>query len=404
MKKQQLYLKFYLFLFLSIWIAGCSSSSDPTPTPQDNKYLVSSTLITNLTKTQIITNANVFFGSDPTLNLFIQAVVKSDLKVYKVIYKTKNADNTDIQASGLLVIPSTTEAMPLISYQHGTQTDETFAPSYFNLKSTDTQGVSLISSNNFIISCPDYIGYGVSKNLEHPYQHRESLAQSSLDMTRASIEFLKQEKTSWNNKLMLTGYSEGGFATMALMKKIEQQFPTEFSLTATTCGAGGYNLSAFVKTILNETTQGVSEYNNYYAWVLRTYNKIYGLNRQMNVYLKEPYATSLQNNGINASLPGSFNLLVTDSFKKGINDGTDTPFINAIKDNDTFDWKPSSPLQLYHGSADKLIFYSNSESTYNAMIARGATNVELKKIEGKDHIGSIQDYLLGTFTFFSSKR
>ncbi|MFC0182920.1 hypothetical protein ACFFJX_10255 [Pseudarcicella hirudinis] len=125
MKKQQLYLKFYLFLFLSIWIAGCSSSSDPTPTPQGNKYLVSSTLITNLTKTQIITNANVFFGSDPTLNLFIQAVVKSDLKVYKVIYKTKNADNTDIQASGLLVIPSTTEAMPLISYQHGTQTDET---------------------------------------------------------------------------------------------------------------------------------------------------------------------------------------------------------------------------------------------------------------------------------------
>jgi predicted peptidase len=43
---------------------------------------------------------------------------------------------------------------------------------------------------------------------------------------------------------MITGYSEGGFATMALQKKMEEQFPNEFNLVTSSCGAGAYNKTA----------------------------------------------------------------------------------------------------------------------------------------------------------------
>jgi dipeptidyl aminopeptidase/acylaminoacyl peptidase len=87
---------------------------------------------------------------------------------------------------------------------------------------------------------------------------------------------------------------------------------------------------------------------------------------------------------------------------KGIADGTDTGFLNAVKDNDVFDWKPKTPTRLYHGTADQLVFYFNSQNAVNAMKARGATNVELIPIPGKDHGTAIQDFLLGTYQFFSS--
>lgn len=367
-------------------------------------YLVSSTLIATLTRDQVIANSNGIFGTDLYSNLIIQGVAKSGIKVYKLIYNTKHVDNTPIQASGLLIIPSTTDPMPMISFQHGTQFDETDAPSYYKPDNFQTKGLSLFASGNNILSCPDYIGYGVSKNIDHPYMHRESIAQTSLDMTRASIEFIKQQNVTWNTKLMLTGYSEGGFATMSLLKKIEEQYPTEFNLTAASCGAGGYDISLFMKTIINETTSGISMFNNFYAFVFRTYNKIYNkINRPINYYFKEPYASIIQNDGVNGDLTGSFNLMVTDSAKNGINNGTDIVTLYGIKDNDCFDWKSATPLRLYHGTSDVTVYYNTSQATYDAMIARGTSDVQLVPIQGQDHTGTIRDYMLQTFAFFSLK-
>jgi hypothetical protein len=93
--------------------------------------------------------------------------------------------------------------------------------------------------------------------------------------------------------------------------------------------------------------------------------------------LIEPYAANVRDSGLNATINTSLNNILKPEFVKGINAGTDKSFLGALADNDVYDWKPVAPLRLYHGTADITIPFFNSEDAYNAMTARGATNVEL---------------------------
>ncbi|MES2520124.1 MAG: lipase family protein [Bacteroidota bacterium] len=386
-------------------VNGCKTSTTVDPTPQADKYLVSSSLIGEYSKSSLQSRADGLTGgvNNALITAFVNSLLKYDIKAYKIIYKTKNTDGTEIQASGALIIPTTTDMVSMISQQHGTIRTDAQAPSNYQSSSEAYSIASIFGSNGYIIACPDYIGYGVSKSILHPYEHRESLAQASLDMIRASAEFVNKQSINWNKKLMITGYSQGGFATMSLQKKMEEQFPTEFNLVASSCGAGAYNKSQFMKDLFNNTTHGIAEYNQLYIWVTQTYNRIYGLNRLMNTYFKEPYATDIQANGNNANVNVSFNLAINDAFKKAVNDGTDTQFLNAVKDNDVFDWGPKVETQLFHGDADQQVFYSNSVTAEKAMKAKGG-NVTLFTTKGGTHGSTLQDYAIGTFSFFSSKK
>ncbi|MBU1821782.1 MAG: phospholipase, partial [Bacteroidetes bacterium] len=145
-------------------------------------------------------------------------------------------------------------------------------------------------------------------------------------------------------------------------------------------------------------------YNRLYLWVALTYNRIYGLNRPASAFFREPYASQIQQQAENASIPVSFNSIFTESFIKGINEGTDKAFLDAVADNNVYDWKPRTPTRLYHGTKDRLVFFFNSQNTYDAMQKRGATNVVLFPIENGDHDTSLADYLLGTLTFFTTNQ
>jgi pimeloyl-ACP methyl ester carboxylesterase len=391
--------KFTVLLLWSLLLLNSCNNDDNTPaTPEEpSTVLVESKVITELSREQIIQKANM-------LSPLLAVYVKNGIKVYKITYKTKNTDGAEITASGALVFPDVNQPASLVSIQHGTIRDDASAPSNFNDGAEAASFGSLFGSMGYIIAYPDYIGYGASKDYPHPYEHRASLASASLDMLRAAKEFLKkQNEVKWDEKLYLAGYSEGGYATMSLQKKIEEEAPTEFNLIASSCGAGAYDKTAFMKHVINSTTQGNASYNSLYLWVLLTYDRVYKLNRPASYYFKEPFATQIASSGINTSINQSFNTILNDSFKKNLNDGSDVGFINAISDNDVYNWKPKTPTRLYHGNADKLVFYFNSEKAFNTMKALGA-NVELITIPNGDHASSITSYLVGTLAFFTATK
>lgn len=390
------YFKYFIISFTLVFTIWSCSKTTTTIDPQP-QVLVSATLVKELTKEQLITALTPTLGSQASL------FIRTGVKQYKVIYKTKNTDGTDIQASGAVIIPNGTvfpDPLPMVSYQHGTIFDDKQAPSYYT---SDGEGTlaSLLASLGYIVSAPDYIGYGSSNNLPHTYEQRAGLASASLDMLRAAKETITQEKANWNKNVYIAGYSEGGYATMSLQKKMEEEFPNEFNLKASSCGAGAYNKTLSFQTLATTKSSGDPQHNASYIWVLLTYNKIYKLDRPMIAYFAEPYATQIEKDKQNVRITGSLTTILSDAVKKGVTDGTDTALLNAVKDNDVFDWKPKTPTQLYHGTADTYVPYFNSQTALDAMKKRGATNVELIPIQGGDHGSSVQTYLLGTLSFFS---
>ena len=260
----------------------------------------------------------------------------------------------------------------------------------------------MFAAQGYIVVAPDYIGYGTSQHVPHTYEHRSGLATASLDMIRAARDFLAKNRINWNKRLLLTGYSEGGFATLALQKKIEEETGNEFNLIASSCGAGAYDKPAFMRQILNERTSGDTGINHLYLWAILTYDRIYQLNRPMTYYFKEPYASLVRAAGEKANINVSLHTTFTDAFRKGINNGTDTAFLRALQDNDIHDWKPRTPTQLYHGDADEIVSYLNSYNAYKAMQQRGAANVKLETIKGANHGGAVSAYLWGTYALFDA--
>jgi fermentation-respiration switch protein FrsA (DUF1100 family) len=258
----------------------------------------------------------------------------------------------------------------------------------------------VLASSGFIVAAPDYIGYGVSKHLEHPYEHASSLATASLDMLRASKEFFTKNKINYNNQLFVAGYSEGGYATMALHKLIEEQYPQEFTVTASAPGAGAYNKSAFAKDILNSDKP--LSFINSYLWVLQTYNTVYSLNRPYSYFLNQPYAKSVESKGLEAEVSQYPKQLFTQQFREEVLLNKDAAMLKAFKDNDIYDWKPVAPVLLLHGTDDDFVPFYNSQSAYDAMRAKGASQVQLKRIEEGNHFTSVAAYTLETFLFFSS--
>lgn len=389
--------KYFIISFTFAFVTwSCDKQVQVDPQPQ---VLVSSTLVKELTKEQLIAVLGSSLGAQAAL------FISSGVKQYKIVYKTKNTDGTEIQASGALIVPvkTGTTAMPMVSYQHGTIFDDKQAPSYFSADGEGTIASVLATINTgYIVVAPDYIGYGASNTLPHTYEHREGLASASLDMLRAAKEVITKEKINWNNNLFIAGYSEGGFATLALQKKIEEETGSEFNLKASSCGAGAYNKTLSFKTLVSTPSSGNSQHNASYIWVLLTYDRIYKLNRPMTDYFAAPYAAQIQREQQNTRISGSLTTILSDAVKKGVTDGTDTALLNAVKDNDIFDWKPKTPTQLYHGTADTYVPYFNSQTAFDAMKKRGASNVELIPVTGGDHNSSIQPYLLGTLSFFGN--
>lgn len=379
------------FLALLLLITNCSKSDETNgSTPYvDNKYLISSEFLRSHSANGLALVAGAFISlsdlSDPLKNI----------EAYKIKYKTTDVDGSEIVASGVVFVPQGDAEMPIVSYQHGTISNNDNAPSNVESLGNDEYTImAAFSSFGFVVSMPDYIGYGASVASEHPYEHGNSLGSTSYDMLKATKEFLTNEEVKANNKLFLLGYSEGGYATLALQKYLEDK--GDLSITHSLPSAGAYNKTEFSKNILNQNIELPHMAN--YLWVLYTYNRIYeNLRRPWSDYVLAPYAEVLIN--INFKEITQISLdefetnpqkLFTSDFLKNLNDGTDKAFLSALSDNDLLDWTPIAPITFYHGTEDQFVYPLNSISAA-ATLKEKSTEVTYVPMEGENHYtGSIE--------------
>lgn len=388
MKKYTKVVSWWLLLQVLI-LVGCQSDDsgdNVTPEPDGSELFVSAEAKSTVPK--IVMQglaASSGYGQFASL-------IKYDVSFYKFTYKTTYRDNL-INVSGLLAIPQNTPAPPaLLSAQHGTMFDKADAPSNFPASFT---GFELFAATGYVTIIPDFIGYGVSKDIFHPYYDQKLSALTVVDMLKAAKYHLKTQNIATNDKLFLVGYSEGGYVTMAAQKEIETNPDHKLTLTAAAAGAGGYDLTGMLSGIAATTN-----YANpaFLAFIVQAYNTTYDWKRPLTDFFQEPYATNIPAlldgtkdiDAINQGLTTSPSALFNPTFYTNLaNPAGETTLKKALTDNSFLDWVPKSPTRLYHGTADESVFYQTSESTFNRFKAAGATNVEFIPVPGGMHRTSI---------------
>lgn len=371
--KQQIYLLAAL-LYGSIFLSGCSSDVAVVPVeePKD-KFLVSYTLMKTSSMAEV-TNVYTFAQTVYPEMADLLPSVKSGLKVYSVTYNT-TFGTKKLVASGLVCIPDGSGTYPILSFQNGTNTVYANAPSV-SANSLTSQLITGFAAAGFVTVLPDYLGFGASTEVFHPYLHKESTVTPILDLFRAVKEM--SSKTELNLKLSpdlyIMGYSQGGLSTLQLHNAIETTYSSEFVLKAVGCGAGPYNLPALTDLVVTGNT---FPQPYYIAYIMKGFKSAGVFTNQYSEIFNEPYASRIDGlfnginggNAINDQLSTNMSQLFTNEFRTTFSTGNQFVALkSALASSSVAAWKIKTPLVLTHGQADKDVSPSMSKQLYDEMI------------------------------------
>jgi hypothetical protein len=369
------------------------------PKPGQRGRLISATKVSTLNKAII-----GFIFSTAGISL----VPQYDVDYFKVVYETVDAQGLRTTASGGLALPvGLTAPKPLMSYQHGTVTEREDVPSRLNTEGYI--GVAFATSG-YAAVLPDYVGLGDSPGV-HPYMHAQSHATATIDLLRAARTYCSANGIALNDKLFLTGYSQGGHATLAALREIEAAHAAEFPVTACSAGAGAYDLSG---TTLQDLLQGQPEPNPYYAaFLLNSYTDVYGLAPSLGALLRQPWKVTIpplfngltSGDTINAAMPPAPLDALDSELVSILRSGQPHPLRSALQDNDLLAWVPKAPLRLYACSGDQDVPPANSKVAYDGFRASGATQVTLQDPgPGLSHGDCAIPTIVSTLQWFNTLR
>lgn len=372
---------FAICVLIPVILSSCQKSEDQP----SYDYFVSKELVSPFTKTYINGLIDNVSGSIPEV-AFIKPLVISDVNIYKMVYNT-TVDGRKIAASGLICVPSTPGEYPILSFQNGTNTENDLAPSE-NPLNYSFQLIELLASTGFIVLIADYPGFGESVSIPHPYLIREPTVQSLVDMLFAAKEAGVSELPgiSVKNECYLLGYSQGGWATLALHKALELEYNNDFVLRGSACGAGPYNISLLLSGIVSLSTYPQPYYLGY---ILNAYSYYGEFTNPVSDLFKEPYASrvgtmytgTLSSDQINNQLTTSVADLMNPDFLSGyLSSAKYSSVRSALENNSITAWHGNKPLMLLHGSADLDVNPISTENMYSAMIQAGTSTDLCKKV------------------------
>ncbi|MBN1116393.1 MAG: hypothetical protein JXA77_04285 [Bacteroidales bacterium] len=308
----------------------------------------------------------------------IRNTTRYGVNVYKVVYRSEFMGKEQL-ASGLICVPDSAGSFPVLSFQNGTNTCYENTPS----ENSGNQLYSILAfaaSSGYIVTIPDYFGFGASNEILHPYLHKKSTVRVIRDIIESAIELVEsgKVKAKINGDLYLMGYSQGGWSTINALKDIEERPISSLLPIAADCGAGAYRLGRLSDEIFSLNEYQTPFYMPYFIYSRMTNNIISG---SLTDYFLEPYASKIPtlfdgsycNNDINKEFPSEVDKLIQPDFLENFE--TSAKFYqmrNELDSNSARVWPLNSQLRFYHSMGDKSVFPDQSIDLYNDFLLNGA--------------------------------
>jgi len=435
-------------LLLLAGLAGCSLPDQPAEAPPADA-LSYDQLLANLDALQGPAAKDLGAGgltlSAQDLSTYLNAI-KTEIaafvysraggRPYLVTARRLSWTNSDGgPESGLMWVPVAWGLKAsIICYQHGTQVYQECAPSRYNpnplavLSSKDLTGAlqsyvectvgALMASAGYIVVMPDYVGFGDSSLLngpDHPY-----VTMKLGDSVKGALQRAKESFWWWsavkpNGKVFLTGYSEGGYATMAGARALQGTgaLPAGFVVKGIVPCDGAYDLSGtMLEQMLSEDPIPIPSYLLYAA------SGFHAIDPQKIVYgelLVDPYAGSAAtlfngehtNAEVGAAAPSDvapYDML-QEAARTALKKQTGDVYKLLVDNNAWVGWKPSAaPVIFVHCRADDVVPIENAEAAMTALGSLAYTRLVevpsiplIKTIMGTEHVAAYPAAMLAAF-------
>ncbi|WP_043738718.1 lipase family protein [Nocardia asiatica] len=323
----------------------------------------------------------------------IRTPVRNGVDAYRIDYRTITPQGEPTTASGLVVLPRTESGrLRVVSYEHGTMTLKSDAPSVDTRNLPDRLRTVMFAAAGYAAVAPDYLGLGTGPG-PHPYVHAPSEVSASADLLRAARSFASQQRREVDPNVLVTGFSQGGHAAMALGKALQAGAIPGFGVAALAPISGPYDLRHVQApaALDGQVVPGAAVL--FLSYWITSMNRIHHLYDDPTEAFQQPYADKVEElfDGFHNELTIVTSLattpaqLLTARFLALAAAPTGAA-AKAIADSDgTCDWTPRVPVQLYAARGDRAVPYANTERCLRAL---GSGNATLRDMGAVDHAGT----------------
>ena len=159
-----------------------------------------------------------------------------------VHYPSVNPNGDTILLSGKISVPVGKTPKGILLIPHYTISADSEAPS--NTK----KGEGKIFRKDYIVLMPDLIGYGLTKDLVHPYLDGELTARNTVDLllyAQPIIDSVLHKFSIFNFQfsINIVGFSQGGAAALWTLKLLEEQYADRIHVRKCFAGSGPYDVA-----------------------------------------------------------------------------------------------------------------------------------------------------------------
>lgn len=314
------------------------------------------------------------------------------VKLYRVTYNTLNPDNRNAaaKASGLLALPVVPDrSCAVVLWSHSAELTAANVPSRPDASVEARLVIAALAGQGYAVLMPDYLGKGSFPGV-HPFFLPESEARAGGDLLSAGRKACAQLNVRLQPRTFLAGWSQGGQATLALLKLLEERGDTTVRAAAPV--AGIYDL-----------------YLQWQAWLTRPHAPLVPA---LMLYTLKAYEKHLRLDGLygDAVQPqyadlalGVKRLLDTDSGARAIqmtpHNAVElfapgfrreawlgvTPFYRALRRSEVYAWRPRTLVRFYYGQADDIATPDQALLAAGYMQGLGANVVAVSAGAGAGH-------------------
>ena len=352
------------------------------------------------------------FGPQAIFRLAIKHYLSERIPSLGLKYASVDSHGNPRIYSGRLFLPSRKigsgpTRLPLVIYQHGTETQRKATP-YFNAGSETMLGALGAETGGLAVAMPDGDGMGADPSPErHAYCHEATTARCLLDLARA-IEHSRDRifdgiNYVWDGRLFIMGYSEGGYIAMAAVKALTTDPAcADLKLDGAACMGAPFDLPRMVRSLLRADAK---PYSRPYipTYLLATwpgiYPGVYRFEDAINPLLlgTEParpgspdHESVLQwmdgqlkgddiTTRIQARLTGhpkreiKARQVLDEGWVQAQVDPEQTPLNQLLAANNLVGgWAPKVPVLLAHDPFDECVGSYNSQEMFDSWLALGA--------------------------------